>query len=564
MIENTHNLNAVNLCLLEIAELFENGDEPTSKHYDILAQDPDTGFILIEKLKCLDEEAVDENDTYYSACLFAIELCIAQLQMASENGNKRAERQLHQIMHKLAEAINQKQHTLGYWLPVLTGFYEAQVPLIEPLKIAYYALATEGDDDLEDADDISSINSGTVDDNDLSTHLSSMRDLLKSLAPMSTFDIAAHFFAQSYAMPPEFFADLMADLLELKEGVDVAVLMLLHPLPEVRAELLAMFDAYISSVILTQTSLTRLKLMKPWFTSKQQELFDGWIKVQRKKEVTFLPKSALWSITKIMATEVDGSGSQGIFFHLKNNRKVRLCGVLCKQDKGIKEAWITPDITQSELKQYYKDAFDDNIMLKEVDEAYVMQLIPHFLYETLNLGGMPGLSFFEFQEAVNMLFPVQKITLEDCIQTLSVQIQPFTPEVIEKSLKRSRHWMKTKRFVSSWFVESSQVDKIVNEYSGFENGIKVCRFEKACDTVLTDIFEHQRERWLFHFIWASFWLKTKTSAQSHTWEDCFIIAYLIYSGEPLSTIPLFYAMCSQSVVHSIDTMRDRQTHLHQA
>jgi len=551
MIDDPKSLGLIDECLSEIALLLESGGEPTAQHYDFLAHDPEIGLLLVEKLGALEERTVDENDAYYSACLFALELCISQLQMTAENGNKRAEKQLNQLMHQMAKTVTQKKQSLGFWLPVLNGFYDAQVSLSESLKIAYYVLAT---DNIE----------GTEEDNDTLSHLSSMRELIQSLAPMTSFEIASHFFSQSYAMPPEFFADLMADLLDLDEGKDIAVLMLMHPAPEIREELMSMFDAYIPNITLSRVSLNRLKMMKTYFPEKQQSTFDHWIKIQRKKEVAFLPQLVEWSIQKIVATEVDGSGSQGLFFHLKKNRKMRLCGILCKLEKGIKEVWITPPISQIELKQYYKDAFDGNVMLRELNEDYVQEIIPHFLEETLAKSSMPGLNFIELQEVSGVIFFPKKLDINHWIQILSVQIQPFTPETIQKSLKRSHSWLKTKRFVSSWFIESPRVDKIVNEYSGFEEGIKVCRFEKAVDAVLEALFENQRPRWLFHFLWSALWLKTKASPQHHTWEDCFIIAYLIYNHEPLNNISLLYAMCSQSVVHSIETMCERQTHLHQA
>ena len=65
----------------------------------------------------------------------------------------------------------------------------------------------------------------------------------------------------------------------------------------------------------------------------------------------------------IKATEVDGTGSQGIFIHVRKNRKNRLCGLLLKYDLGIKDAWITPAISSAEVKDYYNQAFEENVTL---------------------------------------------------------------------------------------------------------------------------------------------------------------------------------------------------------
>ena len=64
------------------------------------------------------------------------------------------------------------------------------------------------------------------------------------------FDIAENFFAQSYAMPPEFFADLIVDLYNIEEGQDIALLTLLHPKAEVREIAIATLDQIMDQVTL--------------------------------------------------------------------------------------------------------------------------------------------------------------------------------------------------------------------------------------------------------------------------------------------------------------------------
>src|SRR3546814_12999885 len=55
-------------------------------------------------------------------------------------------------------------------------------------------------------------------------HLNSIREMIAELSDLSVFDIAENFFAQSYAMPADFFTDLILDLYSIEEGQDIALL----------------------------------------------------------------------------------------------------------------------------------------------------------------------------------------------------------------------------------------------------------------------------------------------------------------------------------------------------
>ncbi len=263
-----------------------------------------------------------------------------------------------------------------------------------------------------------------------------------------------------------------------------------------------------------------------------------------------------------MSTEVDGSGSQGLFIHLDKKGHSRLCGFLLKQDFGIKDAWVTPFITPSEVKRYYHDAFDDTVMLRLIDESYLSRIISHFLAVSVERGEVPGLHFLEIQEAAGLQFLPERLDVEESIQQLAVQIHPFTPERYRLSLERSKTWTKNKQFTESWYIENTSIDKIVNRSSSFLHGVKVCRFEEAMASVFEHELEPNRDRWLFHFLWVALWLKAKARKNEQTWQDSFFLAYAIQSGIPLHNIPIMQEICHQIVINSVETMQARRTYLH--
>ncbi|ARB92550.1 hypothetical protein [Legionella longbeachae] len=532
--------------LTEMATLIEQNSEPDPQLYILFFQQPELAFKLIDIINNL-EEKLDEGLSVYSACIFALDICVAQLQGAAES-NKISAKTLIQLMDHLAQLINSQKHTLSFWLPILNSFYESHVELTEDLKNAYYDLASEEEELINEDESLS--------------HLDAIRDLIHELSDLSVFDIAENFFAQSYAMPADFFADLLVDLYNIDEGGDIALLILLHPKADVREIAIETMGQVMDIVTLTSISLSRLQTVKYWYPDNYHPLFDSWIKIQRKKGVVFAPEPEPGHST-IRATEVDGTGSQGIFLHIGSGRKNRLCGLLLKYDLGLKDAWITPAISSKDVKDYYKQAFDENVTLREVDLSYFTMIVEHFLAVTVEHGEIPSVHFLEIQELLGIRLRPQKLDMDYLFEQLGVQITPFTQETINESLQRSKSWLKSKSFTESWYLENPIIDKIVNHNSSFVDGIRVCRMKEAMDAVFSEEMELHRVKWQFHFLWVALWMKAKEKRNEKIWRDSFLIAYSIHEGVPLREIPVMQEICRQTVINSVETMQERRTHLSQ-
>ncbi|KTC80739.1 hypothetical protein Lche_2759 [Legionella cherrii] len=543
----THNSSELYHLLTEMATHIEQNAEPDPQLYTLFFQEPELAFKLVDIINNL-EEKLDEGLSVYSACVFALDICVAQLQGAAEGNNKVTAKALTQLMNHLAEMIDSRKHTLSFWLPVLNSFYESHVELTEDLKNAYYDLASDEEESTPAGDPIS--------------HLDAIRDLIHELSDLNVFEIAENFFAQSYAMPADFFIDLMVDLYNIEEGGDIALLILLHPKAEVRDIAINTLGQIIEFVTFSSISLSRLQTIMHWYPERYHALFNSWIKTQRKKGVVFAPEQEAAQMT-IRATEVDGTGSQGIFLNVRKRRKNRLCGLLLKYDLGIKDAWITPVLSAKDVKDYYKKAFDENVTLREVDLSYFTMMVEHFLAITIEKDEIPNIQFLEIQELLGIRIRPVKLDLDYLFEQMSVQITPFTQEVISESLRRSKSWLKSKSFTESWYLENPLVDKIVNHNSTFVDGIRVCSMKDAIDAVFAEEMEIHRDKWQFHFLWIALWMKAKEKRNEKIWRDSFLIAYTIYQGKPLKEIPVMQEICRQTVINSVETMQERRTHLSQ-
>ena len=272
-----HNLEYLKQWIADMALLLDKNEDPSPEYYTYFLDEPELALRLVELIDAVEEAKVDDDHrSYYSACIFALDICVAQLQVASENGNKLATKTLDRLMAALASAILSNQHSLSFWLPILNAFYEVHVELSPELKNAYLDLASE-EEELSPEEEIS--------------HLNSIRDLIHELSDLSVFDIAENFFAQSYAMPADFFSDLVMDLYSIEEGQDIALLTLLHPKQDVRDVVVATHEHLLQNIMLSPISLSRLQIIKNWYPSTYHEQFNRWIKQQRKKDSCCLTTS---------------------------------------------------------------------------------------------------------------------------------------------------------------------------------------------------------------------------------------------------------------------------------
>lgn len=531
----------------QMAKLIEQNEEPDPKDYIYFIHDPEQALRLIGLLNAIEDPPAEDDElpAYYSACILAIDVCIAQLQAAGENGNKLAFKILNQLMHQLAKAIESPHHSLGFWMPILNGFYDVHVDLSTELKQAYLLRTCQEDETLP-INDIEPTNT--------------VREIILELADLSVFDITEHFFAQSYAMPADYFSDLVYDLYSIDEGQEIAVLTLLHPQPDFRAVVVATLDHLLQEIVLSPLSLTRLEAIKHWYPVEYHAQFNRWIKHQRKKGVVFQPQITPPKL-KIKASEVDGTGAQGLLIYIQKPRAQRLSGMLLKHDVGIKDAWLTPIMKAVDATHYFKGAYDEAISLRDVDLDYLTMITNHFLAVTIEKESMPDLHLLEIQEQLGLHFKPKKLDSNELMKALAIQITPFTQEYINESLKRSKLWPKNKQFTESWFLENPAIDRIVNRQCAIHDGIKVCNFHDAIADVFVEEMEHHRETWLFHFLWIALWLKSKSRPHEKTWQDSFLIAYMIQEGQPLTMIPIMHEICHQSVINSIETMHMRRTHL---
>lgn len=95
--------------LEKMALSIESNEEPSSAYYNAFIQEPMLALAIIQIIAELEEQAMDQSHGFYSACIFALDACVAQIQSAVENGNKQAEKNMNLLMSLLAQHMEQKK-----------------------------------------------------------------------------------------------------------------------------------------------------------------------------------------------------------------------------------------------------------------------------------------------------------------------------------------------------------------------------------------------------------------------------------------------------------------------
>ncbi|MBA4696160.1 MAG: hypothetical protein H2069_02075 [Legionella sp.] len=531
----------------KLAGVIAREDEPDFNHLAPFLSKPELAFYILDMLFDLTEEDAEHASSHYSACVYALDVCMTQLKYTKDSGGKLANKIVNNIMTNIADLMQQQMHSLNFWLPVLNIFYLAKIEMSEDLKDAYMTLASEEEDE----------GSYYYDQEDVRE---TIREQIQDASDLSIFEIAEIFFAQGHAMTADFFADLMVDLYNIEEGHDIALLLLLHPKDDVRAVVTATFDSLIKKITLSAASLMRLKIIRDWYPCHCHTQFDYWVRVQEMKGVVAQKQQAM-PLLKIDASEVDGRGSQGIFIHIKTNKQYFLCGMLLKQGYGIKDVWITPAISSAELAEYNEKINEVNLTIRSVTLNYFQALISHFLEGMIKENKTPDLQLLQIQELLGISLKPKALEPGAIIEHLIKSIlPPITSENLEASFKRSSAWIH-KPFTESWYMEDANIDVLVNQHASIVKGVKVCAVEEAVVAVFQEVFEPKRQQWLFHFLWFALWANAKPSKRDKFGVDSALIAHSIYTGMPLKDIPLMQKICHETVINSIETMNERRTYL---
>lgn len=533
-----------------LVDSFANDVPLESIFYDEIQAHPEYGIDVMEFVIKLDEDFVENDDSSTSssvvmACFHYIEMCLIQLKLAEESFKKWADSLIQKYQSTLLKLMTDHPESL-YWLPIINLFYEADIEINQDIQNKYLAI----------------LDSHQKQEDRVEHQQILVEQLLSDDSEASEYDIAELFFAQTNALPREYFPSFLKELISfnLTKAVNTTILFLLHPVMEVRNLVQQNILDIFGELTLPPESMSRLLMIRHWLPEDEKGFLEPLLTLQRKKGATFA-ELRQGKIVEILATEMDGSGAQALFLLIKRRKGYQAGGLLVKRYFGIKDTWLSPLLKKEEAKNYAQQSLQGSFYLRKVDQQYLDLIIADHIYHAHKLNSVPHIHLLRLQEITTSQWQASPLDIDLLINQLKQEMPELDDEYIQKSLKRSGNWYKKYYFTESWFDENPDLDRLVTQHCSFIDGIKHCDMSSALQDVMANYFEPRREQWLDHFLWLCLWAKPAAKHNEYLWRDAFVIVNALYNNEPLLSLPIIQIICEHSILQSVESMESRKTHL---
>lgn len=531
----------------KLVESFQHNTPLSAEFYEELQKHPQYGLELLSLLPTLQQAAENEEESspLLMACYHYIEMCLVQLKLAEEHFQKWAEQLIDQYQKALLKLMSTTTDS-SCWLPIINLFFDAEIPLNDDVKQMYLSVMEQSQKQ----------------QNNKAQQQILVEQLLSNESDASEFEIAELFLAQTNALPADYFPSFLKELLSFKlnKATNTAILFLLHPLAEVRNTIIQHANEIFAHINLPQSSMSRLLMIRHWLPEIERNPIELLLNNQRRQGQSFA-KLGNAKIIELFATEMDGTGAQAMFLLIKRHDGYQAAGLLIKRYYGIKDTWLSPVLSKTEAKRYSQKNLQGGFYLRKINLDYLNLIISDHIYQAQKIDSVPHLNLLQLQELTGAQWQAQPLNIDLIYQQLLKQLPELNQQYQQKSLLRSAQWYKKYAFTESWFDESPELDKLVNQYCSFIDGVKHCNISKAVPVIMTQYFEPRREQWLDHFLWMSLWAKAHSRHNEYLWKDSFVIAQALYQNKPMLELPILQIICEHSILQSVETMENRKTHL---
>ena len=375
--------------------------------------------------------------------------------------------------------------------------------------------------------------------------------------PKNPFELYEQMMAELAVLPAQ--ALLVAAEEMIRSGnplmLEVALLLLLHPDPEVRNGIAVLFAEPENLRLIAPKSFRRMIGMRNWLPKKERPALDMLIKSVRLARIECAPMPQVTSM-EIYISPFDGAGMQAVWGLSLRNRRFIMSNVLVKQGEGIRETWVDPRVRKGEKKSLVARLVKGSASLR-VKKDYLDLLVSHFiavghLQKTVP---PPGLLWVA-ENLLGEYWQPKSLDFREQIELLEDLLDPsfLTLPALDEILTASGSWPEMP-FGESWFEDDSRVDELVKKHvslpfgSSYSIGI-------AADLILEEILEEKRDSWGERMLWMALRSMFSIGKNSLPWQAFFIIARELLRGAPLEGIPLMQAVAERSVYSAMQRVRE--------
>jgi hypothetical protein len=382
--------------------------------------------------------------------------------------------------------------------------------------------------------------------------------LLRETRAQDPLELLEPMLAQTEVMPVEGQLVLAAGMLASSQALfnELAVLLLLHPNVQVRAQLPDRYRQPDCLGHIGPVGLRRLIGLRNWLPEKERPAVDRLIKALRVSGVVSAPLTPAQPGT-VYACGFDGSGAQGTWLVTKAKRHHRIDAVLVKQGLGIREVWGEGGFTKREIDDKVRGMTGQAGALP-VQRDLLARLVAHFVAVGLEKETPPPPQLAALNELMGgEYWKPEVLSVNSTIAGLRAgDPDAFTPARIQEVLAKARDWPGYFTFAASWFEDDARVEAVLRESVGPAKDW-LPRLPVATRAIVDEVLDPRRGVWAERLLWMALWAKSAETLAPRPWQDFVIIAEALLEDIPLAQIPLMDAIALRTVQSALGRARAR-------
>lgn len=493
----------------------------------------------------------EPGEAYFNCCLLLKEM-LTDIRFSVDRDHPWALEAAEQLQHYFAEKAFNINIDMRIQTDILHALYESGLELLPELKqksrevTEYYGRFQ--------------LRSGGVD-------MEKVFDELTDNASENPFILHDNLMAEMNTMSVQQQVLLVGTMLKSSNRLmqEMGVLMLLHPEPEVRRNLLFMFEELDDYAQLKPDNLRRLIGIRNWVPVDERPAIDVIIQNMRRARVECAPMPIPGRVDAY-GSYVDGSGSLGFWLVEKiqsqkgvAKKRYNSFSVLLRQASGIYEVWGERKLNQKKCKAMIR-GITQNAQCITVNHEYINRLCAHFIQKGIEKGCPPPILMVYTAEAMGQYWIPESIDFQMVLASMADTLEPKYqhPDHVNKVLRKSGTWPKKQAFTLGWFEDNSKVDALLKKRcSHFPNLKDNIDFVEAMTVIITDVLDEKRIVWAERLLLMAVRAFSSQGGHKRMGNDFFIVAKELYGKTPLEEIPLMISVAEVSVQSAINRAHAR-------
>jgi hypothetical protein len=382
--------------------------------------------------------------------------------------------------------------------------------------------------------------------------------LLRETRAQDPLELMEPMLAHMEVMPVEGQVALAAGMLASPQVLfnELAVLLLLHPNAQVRAQLPGRYRQADCLGHIGPVGLRRLIGLRNWLPEKERPSVDRLIKELRVSGIQSATLTPAQPGT-VYASGFDGSGAQGTWVMTKSKRHHRIDAVLVKQGLGIREVWGEGGFTKREIDDKVR-GMTGRAGALPVQRDFLPRLVAHFVAVGLDRETPPPPQLAALNERMGgEYWKPEVLALGATIAELRASDpDAFTPARIQEVLDDARHWPDYSSFAVSWFEDDARVEEVLRESVGPVRDWFLC-LPVSIRAITDGVLEPRRGVWAERLLWMALWARAAEWRAPRPWQDFVILAEALQQDRPVGSIPLMSAIALRTVQSALGRARAR-------